>query len=136
MGCGQSKQEDQDPMSPTNKGVKLGPVVRCSHVLVKHTMSRTPVSNRTGQTITASPYSARTEAQALLDNIIAGKITFEEAAKTKSDCSTFAKDGDLGEFERGAMLKPFSDAAFCLDIGEISGVISTKSGLHIIKRTG
>ena len=94
------------------------------------------MSSRTSETITTSPSDACVQTQAILADIIAGKITFEQAAKTRSDCSTFAKDGDLGEFTRGAMLKPFSDAVFALDVGELSGVISTKIGLHIIKRTG
>lgn len=42
--------------------------------------------------------------------------------------------GDLGHFERGAMQKPFSDAAFALQVDEVSGIVDTESGVHIIQR--
>jgi len=46
------------------------------------------------------------------------------------------KNGDLGFFERGTMQKPFEDASFALDIGEISEIVDSDSGLHLILRTG
>lgn len=59
---------------------------------------------------------------------------FAEIAHTESDCSSAQKYGDLGSFGRGAMQKAFEDASFSLAVGEVSGVVDTDSGIHIILR--
>ena len=62
--------------------------------------------------------------------------TFSELASEHSDCSSHANGGDLGWFGRGQMQKPFEDAAYGLEIGKISDVISSDSGVHLVLRTG
>ena len=61
---------------------------------------------------------------------------FAELATRESDCSSHEKGGDLGRFGRGQMQKPFEDAAFALEVGKMSGITSTDSGVHLILRTG
>lgn len=60
---------------------------------------------------------------------------FGELAREHSDCSSHEHKGDLGRFGSGQMQKPFEDAAFGLRIGEISDVVDTQSGVHLILRT-
>jgi len=61
---------------------------------------------------------------------------FAELASINSDCSSHAQFGDLGWFGKGQMQKPFEDAAYGLEKGQISGVVETDSGVHLILRTG
>jgi peptidyl-prolyl cis-trans isomerase C len=58
---------------------------------------------------------------------------FVELAKTRSEGPTAPRGGDLGFLARGQLVKPFEDAAFALQPGEISGVVRTRYGFHIIK---
>ena len=61
---------------------------------------------------------------------------FAELAGLHSDCSSHSNGGDLGWFGRGQMQKPFEDAAYGLEVGKISDVISSDSGVHLVLRTG
>ena len=61
---------------------------------------------------------------------------FAELAGKHSDCSSHTHGGDLGSFGRGQMQKPFEDAAYGLKVGEISDIIETDSGVHLVSRTG
>jgi NIMA-interacting peptidyl-prolyl cis-trans isomerase 1 len=106
--------------------------VRCSHILIKHNKSRNPVSRRTGEEVTRS----EEEALQILQGLKIDATNFGELARAYSDCSSYKQDGDLGFFKRGAMQKSFEDASFALKIGEISGIVSSDSGLHRIYRTG
>jgi len=55
-------------------------------------------------------------------------------AQQVSECRSAANGGDLGFFGRGDMQKSFEDAAFGLQVGEISGLVDSDSGIHIILR--
>jgi hypothetical protein len=110
--------------------------VRTAHLLIKHTGSRNPVSRRTGQPVTLSPEEAMTELQGYERHIKEQGVaeTFPVCAKERSDCSSYARNGDLGSFGRGQMQRPFEDASFALAVGEMSGIVSTDSGYHLIYR--
>ena len=64
------------------------------------------------------------------------RATFEELARTESDCSSAKRGGDLGYFGRKKMQPPFEHALFALGIGELSGIVETSSGVHVLLRVG
>ncbi|TDL19387.1 FKBP-like protein, partial [Rickenella mellea] len=137
-GAHQLAPHQLEPVAPTR--------VRASHILVKHEGSRNPTSwKQPGVQI------KRTEAQAIEDlrrfqddlerareegGPSAEKLKFEQLAKEHSDCSSHENNGDLGKFEHDKMQKPFADAAFALEIGAISDIVKSGSGVHLIMRTG
>lgn len=77
--------------------------------------------------------AARVEAQALLDRITAGEDFAELAREHSDDPGTAQLGGDLGWFRRGRMVREFEDAAFQLTDGQVSDLVQTGYGFHIIK---
>jgi peptidyl-prolyl cis-trans isomerase C len=73
------------------------------------------------------------EAQDLLKKIAEGK-SFEELAKGFSTCPSSKRGGDLGEFGKGRMVPSFEEAAFALQINEVSPPVRTQFGYHLIQR--
>jgi len=89
----------------------------------------------------APRFRERTEARQRIDGILAearkNPERFAELAKAHSqDTGSAQEGGALGYFGRGAMVKPFEDAVFRLKQGEISPVVETEFGFHIIRLTG
>jgi peptidyl-prolyl cis-trans isomerase D len=80
--------------------------------------------------------AARNKAQALLAELQKTPNQFAEIARKNSqDAGSAAKGGDLDFFGRGAMVKPFEEAVFALKKGDISGIVETEFGFHIIRLT-
>jgi peptidyl-prolyl cis-trans isomerase D len=69
----------------------------------------------------------------ILTEVNADGAEFAELAAKYSEDTSATRGGDLDFFDAKRMVKPFSDAAFAMDIGEISGIVETRYGLHIIK---
>ncbi|KAL4807354.1 hypothetical protein BDV18DRAFT_116088 [Aspergillus unguis] len=107
--------------------------IRCSHLLVKHRDSRRPSSWREAE-ITRSKEEAREILRGHQERILAGETSLGDLATSESDCSSARKRGDLGFFGRGDMQKEFEDAAFALQPGEVSDIVESGSGLHLIER--
>ena len=86
--------------------------IKCSHILV----------------------AKQSESLAILERIKNGEKFGKLAKKFSIDSGSAKKDGSLGYFTKGMMVNPFEEAAFKLQIGEISQPIKTEFGYHIIKR--
>ncbi len=86
--------------------------IRCAHILVEK----------------------ESLAKEILDKIQKGE-SFSKLAEQYSIDGSRRRGGDLGPFRKGVMVKPFEDAAFALEKGQVSGIVRTQFGYHIIKRT-
>jgi len=86
--------------------------IRCSHILVEK----------------------ENTAKEIAEKINRGE-SFAKLAEQYSIDGTRKRGGDLGFFKRGAMVKEFDRTAFSLKKGEVSGIVKTQYGFHIIKRT-
>ncbi|GAK52682.1 PpiC-type peptidyl-prolyl cis-trans isomerase [Candidatus Moduliflexus flocculans] len=100
--------------------------IRASHILVLVPQDATPEAKD----------AAKKKIDGVLEEINAGKDFAELAKANSEDPGSKDNGGDLDFFPRGAMVKPFEDAAFALKDGEVSGVVETQFGYHIIKKTG
>ena len=86
--------------------------IKCSHILVQK----------------------QSEAIAILDKIRQGEKFGKLARELSVDSGSAKRDGNLGYFSRGKMVKEFETVAFKLEVGKISEPVKTQYGYHIIKR--
>jgi peptidyl-prolyl cis-trans isomerase C len=98
--------------------------VKASHILVKVDPAATPEAKA----------EAKKKIEGILKQVKEGG-DFAALAKEHSDCPSAAQGGDLGAFGRGQMVKEFEETAFSMKPGEVSGIVETQFGYHIIKVT-
>jgi len=96
--------------------------VSASHILIKVGENATPEEKQ----------KAKEKVEALRVRALSGE-DFAKLAKDNSEDGSASNGGDLGSFGKGQMVKPFEDAAFSLEKGQISPVIETQFGYHVIK---
>lgn len=80
--------------------------------------------------------SKQSEALAILERIKKGEKFGKLAKELSTDTGSAKRDGNLGYFTKGMMVKPFEEAAFKLEIGQVSEPVKSEFGYHIIKRMG
>ena len=112
--------------------------VHVLHILRKHSGSRKP-KNRGGQLITCSKEEAEQYLEEIANQLVglSGeelRAQFSALARSDSDCASAKKGGDYGRFQRGQRELAFEDAAFALKVGDVSDIVSTMSGVHLILR--
>ena len=88
--------------------------IKCAHILVKK----------------------QSEALAIQERLRQGEKFGKLAKELSIDPGSAKRDGNLGYFGRGAMVKQFEEVAFKLQIGEVSDLVKSEFGYHIIKRLG
>lgn len=99
---------------------------RASHILIAFGVSATPEQKQ----------QAKAKAEEILAQIKKDPSKFEQlAVKNSQDPGSAVKGGDLGSFGRGAMVKPFEDAAFSMKVNQVSDLVESEFGYHIIKVT-
>ncbi|MBI2236052.1 MAG: peptidyl-prolyl cis-trans isomerase [Magnetospirillum sp.] len=101
--------------------------IRASHILLMYKGSMRSQADR-----------SQKEAQASIENIrdeLAQGADFAQLARQYSDCPSSEEGGDLGYFGKGSMVPEFEEAAFDLGKGDVSDVVETSFGYHLIQRT-
>ncbi len=86
--------------------------IKCAHILVEK----------------------QSESLSIAERLKNGEKFAQLAKEVSIDSGSAKKDGNLGYFTKGMMVKPFEEVAFKLQIGEISEPVKTEFGYHIIKR--
>jgi peptidyl-prolyl cis-trans isomerase C len=118
-------EQESTEFYESNPGYFFSPEqVRASHILIL-------LSPDAGE---EEKSQARSRLVGIRDRILAGE-DFAEMANQFSEDGSSANGGDLGFFQREQMVKPFADAAFSLEIGELSEIVTTQYGLHLIRVT-
>ncbi|MEE3060643.1 MAG: peptidylprolyl isomerase, partial [Verrucomicrobiota bacterium] len=104
--------------------------VKASHILISY-----KGADRADAQVTRSKEEAKEEAERIRRQIVEDGEDFALLAAKHSDGPSKTKGGDLGKFKFEVMAKPFSEAAFALEVGAVSEVVETGFGFHVIKRT-
>ena len=99
--------------------------VAASHILIK----------TDGATNDVAKAELKVQLEKVRADIVAGTVTFEDAATSHSACPSSAQGGSLGTFGKGQMVPEFEVAAFTQEIDEVGDIIETQFGYHIIKVT-
>jgi peptidyl-prolyl cis-trans isomerase C len=101
-------------------------VVRASHIVFRVSATASDTERE----------AVRAKLLALRQDIETGKIDFADAAKKNSQCASAPNGGDIGYFPRKMTVEEaFAKAAFALKVGQMSDVVQTDYGLHLIKVT-
>ncbi|MCF6150020.1 MAG: hypothetical protein E3K37_15310 [Candidatus Kuenenia sp.] len=109
-----------------NKQIYDGTEVKASHILVDTRNAQSEEDLK----------KAKAKIDKIKSEVAEGKKDFAKLAEEYSDCPSAKKGGDLGYFQRkGQMVEPFAAVAFALKVGEVSDVVQTQFGYHIIKVT-
>jgi peptidyl-prolyl cis-trans isomerase C len=118
------KEEEVKKYYDTNREFFDKVMVHACHILIRVTPT----------TSAAEKQAALAKLTALRADILAGKIDFAEAAKKNSQCNSAPNGGDIGFIPRKMLVdEAFAKAAFALKPGEVSDVVQTDAGLHLIK---
>ena len=127
-----------DPKKVDEALKQLSERIRASHILISSQQDAATGDKKADGNKKADEAEAKIKALAKQLEGLKGeelKKKFGELAKANSSCPSKNRNGDLGEFGRGQMVKEFEDVAFKQEIGTVSAPVKTKFGWHLIMRT-
>lgn len=119
-----SEKDIEDFYRENPENFRMSERIQASHILIKVDPKAAPEVKE----------QKRQKLSGILGEIKNG-ADFAKLAGEHSDCPSKSRGGDLGLFERGKMVKPFEDVAFQLKVGEVSDIVETQFGFHLIKLT-
>lgn len=122
-------QNAEPPKERKARRIEKQDRISASHVLVAYKGSQ-----RAKPSVTRTKAEARKRAEEVLQKARKSE-DFAALARQYSDDSSSNKGGDLGSFGKNSMVKPFADAAFALKVGEVSDIVESEFGFHVIRRT-
>ncbi len=145
-GCNETAEKQAAPSATVSAAV--GPVSAAASVSVapsapakapdsisaQHVLVAFKGATNAPKTITRSRDEAKKRAEEVIAKAKAGEDFSSLVATYSDDASTKERQGSLGKFTREKMVKPFSDVAFALAVGEVSAPVETPFGIHVIKR--
>jgi peptidyl-prolyl cis-trans isomerase C len=120
---GASEDEAKEFYETNPENFKIEETATASHILIKFGEGETDETK----------VEKKAQLEKIRADIIAGTLSFEDAAKTHSGCPSGAEGGLLGTFGKGRMVPEFEAATFAQEINEVGDIVETQFGYHIIK---
>jgi parvulin-like peptidyl-prolyl isomerase len=104
--------------------------ISARHILVMHQDSEQKPSE-----VSRTREEARIRAEECLERVRSGEKFVKLVEECSDEPGAKQRGGDLGTFKRDVMVESFADAAFALKVGEVSEIVETQFGFHVIQRT-
>jgi len=126
-----SKHTASNPAPASSVDISAQP----AEIAARHLLVAYKGALRASPGIGRSKNEARTRAEEAQKRAMAGEDFVELVKQYSDEPGAGERGGDLGKFDRQSMVPAFANAAFALKVGEISTVVETQFGYHVIKRT-
>jgi hypothetical protein len=127
-GASLRKTQDELLQDATPEGAEAPEEISAQHILIGYQGAAMSEATRTKE-------EANALAEEVLQKVRAPGADFGELARQYSEGPSAPQGGDLSSFKKEQMAPTFSEAAFALKVGEVSDVVETPFGFHVIKRT-